>query len=165
MIFSAVLDGIGKGLDPQFDISEIAKPYALELLRFREVGVEVIIKDFRRRWDRQSRAFYNLFRQADRMEKLSQIMERLEKGDLKLRVRTLESERAFQRIAAVQKTIGNIVAAGTLINLATILHLHSVRVPAIGAYVLSAIFALQVLFGLLKVKNLDQRERLITGTA
>ncbi|KAL9249809.1 ACTIVITY OF BC1 COMPLEX KINASE 8, chloroplastic-like protein [Drosera capensis] len=146
----SVLDGIGKGLDPRFDISEIAKPYALELLRFREVGVEVIIKDFRRRWDRQSRAFYNLFRQADRMEKLSQIMERLEKGDLKLRVRTLESERAFQRVAAVQKTIGNIVAAGTLINLATILHLHSVRVPAIGAYILSAFFGLQVLFGLLK---------------
>ncbi|KAL9250428.1 ACTIVITY OF BC1 COMPLEX KINASE 8, chloroplastic-like protein [Drosera capensis] len=157
----SVLDGIGKGLDPRFDISEIAKPYALELLRFREVGVEVIIKDFRRRWDRQSRAFYNLFRQADRMEKVSQIMERLEKGDLKLRVRTLESERAFQRVAAVQKTIGNIVAAGTLINLATILHLHSVRVPAIGAYILSAFFGLQVLFGLLKVKNLDQQERVM----
>ncbi|PIA47954.1 hypothetical protein AQUCO_01400508v1 [Aquilegia coerulea] len=54
----SVLDGIGKGLDPRFDITEIAKPYALELLKFREAGVEVIIKDFKKRWDRQSRAFY-----------------------------------------------------------------------------------------------------------
>ncbi|KAK8672194.1 hypothetical protein V6N13_110567 [Hibiscus sabdariffa] len=41
---TGVLDGIGKGLDPQIDITEIAKPYALELLRFREVGVEVVLK-------------------------------------------------------------------------------------------------------------------------
>ncbi|GAB2282936.1 Protein ACTIVITY OF BC1 COMPLEX KINASE 8, chloroplastic [Dionaea muscipula] len=161
----SVLDGIGKGLDPLFDISEIAKPYALELLRFREAGVQVILKDLRKRWDRQSRAFYNLFRQADRVEKLFQICERLEKGDLKLRVRTLESERAFQRVAAVQRTIGNTVAAGTLLNLATILYLHSIRVPAIATYALSAFFGLQVLLGILSVKRLDQRERLITGTA
>ena len=79
--------------------------YALELLRFREAGVEVILKasllsyslffnphnhlitcftvnvmnvqDFRKRWDRQSRAFYNLFRQAERVEKLAEVIQRL----------------------------------------------------------------------------------------
>ncbi|KAM0897758.1 hypothetical protein ACQ4PT_022337 [Festuca glaucescens] len=40
----SVLDGIGKGLDPRFDITEIAKPYAMELLRFNEAGVEVLVK-------------------------------------------------------------------------------------------------------------------------
>uniref|UniRef100_A0A0E0CMC4 ABC1 atypical kinase-like domain-containing protein n=1 Tax=Oryza meridionalis TaxID=40149 RepID=A0A0E0CMC4_9ORYZ len=176
----SVLDGIGKGLDPRFDITEIAKPYAMELLRFNEAGVEVIVKadlrvlsalgfilpqDARKRWERQSRAFYNLFRQPDRVEKLAQIIERLEQGDLKLRVRTLESERAFQRVAAVQKTIGYGVAAGSLVNLATVLYLNSIRLPATIAYSLCAFFGLQVLVGLLKVKKLDQQERLITGTA
>ncbi|KAF9678808.1 hypothetical protein SADUNF_Sadunf07G0074600 [Salix dunnii] len=157
----SVLDGIGKGLDPQFDITEIAKPYALELLKFREVGVE----DFRKRWDRQSRAFYNLFRQADRVQKLADTIQGLEQGDLKLRVRTLESERAFQRVAAVQKTVGSVVAAGSLVNLATILYLNSIRVPAIAASIFCALFSFQVLFGIIKVKKLDQQERLITGTA
>ncbi|KAL3025842.1 hypothetical protein AAZX31_04G201000 [Glycine max] len=157
----SVLDGIGKGLDPRFDITEIAKPYALELLRFREAGVEVVLK----RWDRQSQAFYNLIRQADRVDKLANIIQRLEQGDLKLRVRTLESERAFQRVAAVQKTIGNAVAAGSLINLATVLYLNSIRVPAIAAYIFCAIFGFQVLLGIVKVKKLDERERLITGIA
>ncbi|XP_027329905.1 protein ACTIVITY OF BC1 COMPLEX KINASE 8, chloroplastic [Abrus precatorius] len=161
----SVLDGIGKGLDPRFDITEIAKPYALELLRFREAGVEVILKDFRVRWDRQSKAFYNLFRQADRVDKLAEIIQRLEQGDLKLRVRTLESERAFQRVAAVQKTIGNAVAAGSLINLATVFYLNSLRMPAIVAYIFCAFFGFQVLLGIIKVKKLDERERLITGTA
>ncbi|KAK2384707.1 protein ACTIVITY OF BC1 COMPLEX KINASE 8, chloroplastic [Trifolium repens] len=161
----SVLDGIGKGLDPRFDITEIAKPYALELLRFREAGVEVFIKDIKKRWDRQSQAFYNLFRQADRVEKLANVIERLEQGDLKLRVRALESERAFQRVATVQKTILNAVAVGSLINLATILSLNSIRVPATIAYFFCSIFGFQVLFGIVKIKKLDDRERLITGTA
>ncbi|KAL0381578.1 UNVERIFIED_CONTAM: protein ACTIVITY OF BC1 COMPLEX kinase, chloroplastic [Sesamum angustifolium] len=101
--------------------------------------------DFRKRWDRQSQAFYNLFRQADRVEKLAQTIQRLEQGDLKLRVRALESERAFQRVAAVQNTIGSM--------------------PAIIAYCLCAYFGLKVLIGIVKVKKFDQRERLITGTA
>ncbi|XP_004302218.1 PREDICTED: uncharacterized aarF domain-containing protein kinase At4g31390, chloroplastic [Fragaria vesca subsp. vesca] len=161
----SVLDGIGKGLDPRFDITEIAKPYALELLKFREAGVEVVWKDIRKRWDRQSQAFYNLFRQADRVEKLAEIIQRLEQGDLKLRVRTLESERAFQRVATVQKTVGNAVAAGSLINLATLLYINSIRVPAIAAYISCAFFGVQVLIGIIKVKKFDERERLITGTA
>ncbi|KAJ6398022.1 hypothetical protein OIU77_018936 [Salix suchowensis] len=156
---------LGKGLDPRFDITEIAKPYALELLRFREAGVEVLLKDFKKRWDRQSRAFHNLFRQADRVQKLAETIQRLEQGDLKLRVRTLEAERAFQRVAAVQKTVGSAVAAGSLINLATILYLNSIRVPATAAFILCAFFSFQILFGIIKVKRLDQQERLITGTA
>ncbi|XP_039114273.1 protein ACTIVITY OF BC1 COMPLEX KINASE 8, chloroplastic [Dioscorea cayenensis subsp. rotundata] len=161
----SVLDGIGKGLDPRFDITEIAKPYALELLRFREAGIEVFMKDLRKRWQRQASAFNNLFRQADRVEKLAEVIQRLEQGDLKLRVRTLESERAFKRVASMQRTIGNAVIAGSLVNLATLLYLNSIRVPAMTAYILSAVFGVQVLFGFLKVKKLDQQERLITGTA
>ncbi|CAN8264303.1 unnamed protein product [Cochlearia groenlandica] len=161
----SVLDGIGKGLDPRFDITEIAKPYALELLRFREAGVEVFVKDLRKRWERQSQAFYNLFRQADRVEKLAVVIQRLEQGDLKLRVRALESERAFQRVATVQKTIVSAVAAGSLVNLATILYLHSLKTPATIAYTVCAFFSLQILIGVIKVKKFDQREKLITGTA
>ncbi|KAF9681952.1 hypothetical protein SADUNF_Sadunf05G0056800 [Salix dunnii] len=155
----SVLDGIGKGLDPRFDITEIAKPYALELLRFREAGVEVLLKDIKKRWDRQSRAFHNLFRQADRVQKLAETIQRLEQGDLKLRVRTLEAERAFQRVAAVQKTVGSAVAAGSLINLATILYLHSIRVPATAASILCAFFSFQVLLGIIKSRldpNLEE---------
>lgn len=37
--------------------------------------------------------------------------------------------------------------------------------PATISYIFCAFFGFQVLFGLLKVKKLDQREKLITGTA
>ncbi|KAG6518874.1 hypothetical protein ZIOFF_022355 [Zingiber officinale] len=89
----------------------------------------------RKRWDRQSSAFPNLFRQAGRVEKLAQIIEKLA------------------------------IAAGSLVNLATMLHFNCLRMPATAAYILRAFFGLQVLVGVLKIKKLDQQERLITGTA
>ncbi|KAL3637438.1 hypothetical protein CASFOL_018606 [Castilleja foliolosa] len=104
----SVLDGIGKGLDPRFDITEISKPYALELLRFREAGVEVIVKISRTDGIGNLVQSTIYFRQADRVEKLADVIQRLEQGDLKLRVRALESERAFQRVATVQTTIGSV---------------------------------------------------------
>lgn len=161
----SVLDGIGKGLDPRFDISEIAKPYALELLRFREVGVEVVLKDFTKRWNRQAQAFNNVFRQADRVEKISNIIQRLEQGDLKLRVRVLESERAFTRVATMQQTIGQAILAATCLQIGTMLHLSTVTMPATAAFTGSALFGLQAFLGMMKVKKLDKQEKLITGKA
>eukprot|EP00250_Pteridium_aquilinum_P020417 c24806_g3_i1 orf=228-2912(+) len=161
----SVLDGIGKGLDPRFDISEIAKPYALEILKFREFGYDVVIRDLKKRWNRQAQAFANLFRQADRVEMLADVIQRIEQGDLKLRVRTLESERAFKRVATVQQTTGQAILAGILLNLATLLHFNAIRAPALAAFAGSALFGLKVLVGLLKVKKLDNQEKLITGTA
>jgi len=39
--------------------------------------IATLCQDAKKRWERQSRAFYNLFRQPDRVEKLAQIIERL----------------------------------------------------------------------------------------
>lgn len=161
----SVLDGIGKGLDPRFDISEIARPYALELLRFREIGANVFWKDLKKRWDRQNRAFINLVRQPDRVEKLAEIITKLEQGDLKLRVRTLEAERSFKRVAVMQKTILQALGCAALLNLGSLLHLNAVRAAATSSFVGSAVLGFQVLLGLLAVKRLDAREKLITGTA
>jgi hypothetical protein len=39
------------------------------------------------------------------------------------------------------------------------------QAPAIAAYAFCAFFGFQVLLGIVKVKKLDETERLITGTA
>jgi len=51
--------------------------YALELLRFREIRQDAILRDLKTRWERQAKAFANLVRQPDRVQKLADIITRL----------------------------------------------------------------------------------------
>jgi hypothetical protein len=46
----------------------------------------------------QNRAVKNLFRGPNQIEDIASMMAKLEKGDLKLRVRALEAERALSRV-------------------------------------------------------------------
>ena len=57
-----VLDGIGKGLNPRFDISEIAAPYARGLLLEGNPQYAALAKDFKQRLAKQNRAVKNLFK-------------------------------------------------------------------------------------------------------
>lgn len=56
-----VLDGIGKSLNPRFDISEIAAPYARGLLLEARPQVAKLAETFRKRVGLQNRAVKNLF--------------------------------------------------------------------------------------------------------
>lgn len=94
-----VLDGIGKGLDPRFDISEIAAPYARGLLLEAAPQFKRVQDDFVKRWKLQDRAVRNLFTGPNMIEDVADSVRRMERGDLKLRVRALEAERALSRVA------------------------------------------------------------------
>ena len=54
-----VLDGIGKGLGPRFDISEIAAPYARGLLLEGNPQYAALAKDFRRRVGLQVKCWWS----------------------------------------------------------------------------------------------------------
>ena len=48
-----VLDGIGKSLSPRFDMTEIAAPYARNLILEARPQIEKAAQEFRKRLDRQ----------------------------------------------------------------------------------------------------------------
>jgi hypothetical protein len=52
---------------------------------------------------------------------LEDTLKKLERGDLKLRVRVLESERAFQKIEIVNMNVMNALAACLFLNLSVVL--------------------------------------------
>jgi hypothetical protein len=84
---------------------------------------------------------------------VADVTRRLEQGDLKLRVRVLESERAFARMELVQANLYTAVGFATFFNAALLL---SASAPASwgarACWTLATAFGLKIPLGLLKVR-------------
>lgn len=92
-----------------------------------------------------------------RVEHVNDVVTKLERGDLKLRVRVLESEAAFARIEAVQGSLTAAVMATLLLNTGVLLGGRSAVPARIGSRAmlfLAGVFGLQVPVGYLKVSSL-----------
>ena len=169
----SVLDGIGKGLDAKFDISEIARPYARELLlEAQSVALPPQLvarqRDLARRADAQARALVNLFRGPDRIQTVDSILTRLESGSFKPRVRALEVERAVERIRAQNAVTQRAVLACTALNLGTVLSVAAAPVAATAAtacFVAAALAGLLTAGAALKLAKLDKKEKQLLGAA
>ncbi|MDM9384208.1 AarF/ABC1/UbiB kinase family protein [Chlorogloeopsis sp. ULAP01] len=93
----STLEGVGKGLDPEFNFMEVAKPYAMQLMTnmngsdtnsfFNELGKQAV---------QVSSTALGLPR------RLEDTLEKLERGDVRLRFRSIETERLLRRQSNIQ---------------------------------------------------------------
>jgi predicted unusual protein kinase regulating ubiquinone biosynthesis (AarF/ABC1/UbiB family) len=170
----SVLDGIGKGLDAKFDISEIARPYARELLlEAQSVALPPQLvarqRDLARRADAQARAIVNLFKGPDRIQTVDSILTRLESGAFKPRVRALEVERAVERLRAQNAVTQRAVLACTALNVGAVMSVAT-AVPAAAAlatacFVAAGFCTLLTAGAALKLAKLDKKEKQLVGAA
>ncbi|KAK9868362.1 hypothetical protein WJX84_010919 [Apatococcus fuscideae] len=160
-----VLDGIGKSLDPRFDITEIAAPYARGLLLEGSPQVAKAKKEFQKGLAKQNRAVVNLFRGPNYIEDTAKTLQKLERGDLKLRVRALEAERSLNRMAIMQKAMLAAVAASTFVNMGTVLSANAMVIAARLSFGGALASGFSMLVSLLKVKNLEKKEAQLSGTS
>jgi len=158
-----VLDGIGKSLDPRFDMTEIAAPYARNLLLEARPQFARLQKDLNARLGQQNRAIKNLFVSPNRIEDVALAMERIERGDVKLRVRALDSERALTRVMLQQKVMTAAVVASMLVNVGTVLSVSAMTVAASASFIAAGFTGFGVLANFVKLKNLERKEAQITG--
>ncbi|WP_026734099.1 ABC1 kinase family protein [Fischerella sp. PCC 9605] len=94
----STLEGVGKGLDPEFNFMEVAKPYAMQLMTNMNGS------------DAGNSFFNELGRQAAQVSstalglprRLEDTLENLERGDVRLRVRSIETERLLRRQSSIQ---------------------------------------------------------------
>lgn len=164
------LDGIGKGLDPQYDLTRLAQPYLKELVDLRDGSAAMsLIKLWARRLGWRPIDIANAVQAPRKVANLESIVTKMEQGDLKLRVRVLESEREFKRLNIVQSNIATAIAASTFLNVGLVLSSIASTAVAAGnpagqivlaskaALTLAGVFGLQVPVGILKLQSLDRK--------
>lgn len=154
----ASIDGIGKGLDPNYDIGKLAQPF-----------IEKFTEDQKgSRSDAQKK--FNIFKKATGLNKddinsaitspkkiayVEETMRSIESGNLKIRVRSLENEKALERMELTQGRMESILLTSLLINIAGI---ASGPIVATIGYLGAANFGFQAFMANTKIKKFDKTQ-------
>ncbi|MEM7553326.1 MAG: AarF/ABC1/UbiB kinase family protein [Cyanobacteria bacterium P01_A01_bin.84] len=96
----STLEGVGKGLDPEFNFMTVAQPYTMQLMTQMNgsegnAGNAILNELSRQAVQVSSTAFGLPLRLEDTLEKL-------ERGDVRVRVRSIEAERLLRRQSNIQ---------------------------------------------------------------
>ncbi len=148
----STLEGVGKGLDPEFNFMEVAQPYAMQLMTENN-------------GNNSNTIFDELGRQAAQVgstalglpRRIEDTIDKLEKGDLRVRVRSLESERVWRRLSAIQLGTNYSLLFSALLVCATLLFVNNFLILA----AIAAIVAIIPGWALLRLlKRLDRIDRM-----
>ncbi|KAH7533512.1 hypothetical protein FEM48_Zijuj04G0138800 [Ziziphus jujuba var. spinosa] len=147
-------------LDPDFSFVKIAAPYAQELLDMKQSqrnGTQ-LVQELRKQ---ANDARTSTISMPYRVQRIEEFVKQLESGDLKLRVRVLESERAARKATILQMATMYTVLGGTLINLGVTLSRQGSQVIANGSFIGAGIFLALFVRCMQRVKKLDKLEKMI----
>ncbi|WP_366511323.1 AarF/ABC1/UbiB kinase family protein [Moorena sp. SIO4A1] len=148
----STLEGVGKGLDPEFNFMEVAKPFALEIMTNGNTP--------------DNNSFINeLGRQAAQMsstalglpQRIESTIEKLERGDLRIRVRSIESDRVLRRLSGIQLGTNYTLLISAFTLSATILFVNGNVVLALVVVLVAAMLG----FALIRLlRRLDRFDRM-----
>jgi len=121
-VFRAIttIDGIGKVLDKSYDLARISQPYLRELADLKDGSkFKTAAKELAERVGLRPIDLKAVVKQPRNVAAMEGTIKKLEAGDLKLRVRTLEVERMLEKSEFRQRLYGAALGAGLLYQIAT----------------------------------------------
>ncbi len=148
----STLEGVGKGLDSEFNFMEVAQPFAIQLMsNDNGRNGNGILEQLGQEAAKVSSTALGLPRRID------DTIDKLERGDLRIRVRSLESERIMRRLSAIQLGTNYTLLISAFILSATLLLINEYATLAIIVILIGAVPG-WALFRLLK--RLDRIDRM-----
>lgn len=154
----ASVDGIGKGLDENYDIGKLAQPF-IEKFTEKNKG-----------YSSQAQKNFSIFKKATGLNRedvntaisspkkiayIEETLRSMEAGNLKIRVRSLENEKALERMALTQTRMENLVLGSIFLNIAGFASRVVVGGPG---YAGAAFFFFQAFMANAKVKKFDKTQ-------
>ena len=113
------LEGVGKGLDPEFNFMEAAKPFAAQLMaNGNPSDPNGLLGELSRQAAQVSSTALSLPR------RIEDTLEKLERGDIRVRVRSIETDRILRRMSGANMATNYTLLVGTFTLSATILLVH-----------------------------------------
>uniref|UniRef100_A0A453KI40 Uncharacterized protein n=1 Tax=Aegilops tauschii subsp. strangulata TaxID=200361 RepID=A0A453KI40_AEGTS len=152
--------GIGYILDPDFSFVKVAAPYAQELLDLktrRRAGPE-LVQEIRKQ---ANDARDSTISMPYRIQRIEDFVGQLESGDLKLRVRVLESERAARKANVLQMATMYTAMGGTLLNIGVVMGSQGNQIVANGSFIGAGIFLALLVASMRRVKKLEKFETMM----
>ena len=104
----STFEGVGRMLDPEFNLVSVTKPYLIELMTTNNQSPNDLINQFGRQVGELGSKAVGIPKRID------ESLERLEQGDLQLQIRMGESDRQFKKMFTAQKTLGHSILIGSL---------------------------------------------------
>jgi predicted unusual protein kinase regulating ubiquinone biosynthesis (AarF/ABC1/UbiB family) len=146
----STLEGVGKGLDPDFNFMEVAQPFAMQLMTNGNGKNGSIFDELGRQAAQVGSTALGLPR------RIEDTIEKLERGDIRVRVRSSESDRILRRLSALQLGTNYTLFISTFILSATLLFTSGYREMAIFVLLLAFIPAWALFRLLRRLERLDR---------
>ena len=147
----STLEGVGKGLDPEFNFMEAAKPYANELMTNGSPNEpNGLLGEISRQAAQVGTSALSL------PKRLENTLDRIDRGDIRVRVRSIESDRIMRRNSDLSLVNSYALLVGTFTLSATMLMIFNFIWPSVIMGVIAALTGISLIRLLMKISKADR---------
>ncbi|MGB3559621.1 MAG: AarF/ABC1/UbiB kinase family protein [Geitlerinemataceae cyanobacterium] len=147
----STLEGVGKGLDPEFNFMEVAKPFALDIMTAgNDLNGNGLLGELGRQAAQVSNTALGLPR------RIEDTLDKLDRGDIRVRVRASETDRLLRRMNGMQMATNYAVMASAFTLSATILLVNGIKWLALLAAILAGLMSVALIRLLMRLNKYDR---------